>query len=146
MQDAVTVLQRALELDAHEYSAMNNLYEIFVEQGNLEAAEELKARVDRYRRNNPYFLLQLSYEALESNRYEESNELLSRAIRKKGNDHMLHYALAKSLYLSGKQAAALDSMKRARELAPEDMLTYYERPLDELIAEEQALAQLEAQR
>lgn len=145
MQDAVTVLHKALELDSDEYSAMNNLYEIYVEQGNLQAAEQLKARVDRYRKNNPYFLLQLSYEALESDRYAESTALLNRAIRKKDNDHLLHFALAKSLYLSGEKAAALDSMQRARELAPQDMLAYYERPLDELIAEERAMAQLEAQ-
>ncbi len=143
MQDAVTVLNKALEIDSDEYSAMNNLYEVYVEQGNLAAAGELKARVDRYRKNNPYFLLQLSYEALESNQYEQSVDLLNRAIRKKDNDHLLHYALAKSLYLSGEEAAALDSMRRARELAPQDKLAYYERPLGELIAEERALAQLE---
>ncbi len=143
MQDAVTVLNKALEIDSDEYSAMNNLYEVYVEQGNLAAAGELKARVDRYRKNNPYFLLQLSYEALESNQYEQSVDLLNRAIRKKDNDHLLHYALAKSLYLSGEEAAALDSMRRARELAPQDKLAYYERPLSELIAEERALAQLE---
>ena len=146
MQDAVTVLQKALEIDSDEYSAMNNLYEVFLEQGNLLAAEELKARVDRYRKNNPYFLLQLSYEALESNQYQQSIDLLNRAIRKKDNDYLLHYALAKSLYLSGEEAAALESMQRARELAPQNLLAYYERPLGELIAEEQALDQLEDRR
>ena len=76
---------------------------------------------------------------------QQTIDLLNRAIRKKDNDHLLHYALAKSLYLSGEEDAALDSMQRARELAPQDMLAYYERPLDELIAEERAMAQLEAQ-
>ena len=51
---------------------------------------------------------------------------------------MLHYALAKTQYLSGETQAAETSLVRARQLAPENMLTYYARPLDELIAEEQA--------
>jgi predicted Zn-dependent protease len=122
---------------------MNNLYEIYVEQGNLLAAAELKAKVDRYRRDNPYFLLQLSNEAVELNQYEQSIELLKRAIRKKDNDHLLHYALAKTLYLLGQEAAARDSMSRARELAPQDKLAYYERPLGELIEEERMLAEQE---
>ena len=138
--DAVTVLNNALEIDSSQYSAMNNLYEVYMEQGNLMAASELKTKVDRYRKNNPYFLLQLSYEALELNEYQQSLELLHRAIKKKDNDHLLHYALAKTQYLSGEEEAANSSMVRARELAPQDMLAYYGRPLDELIEEERALA------
>jgi tetratricopeptide (TPR) repeat protein len=145
MDDAVTVLRKALSIDSDEYSAMNNLYEIYMEQGNLLAAGELKAKVDRYRRNNPYFLLQLSKEAVELNQFEQAIELLERAIRKKDNDHLLHYALAKTLYLSGQEAAARDSMDRARELAPLDKLVYYQRPLNELIAEERFRAEQEEQ-
>lgn len=140
LDDAVTVLNTALEIDSSQYSAMNNLYEVYMEQGNLMAASELKNKVDRYRKNNPYFLLQLSYEALELNEYEQSLELLHRAIKKKDNDHLLHYALAKTQFLSGEPDAAHTSMIRARELAPEDILAYYGRPLDELIEEERALA------
>ena len=64
--------------------------------------------------------------------------LLERAIRKKEDDHYLHFALAKTQYLSGEEAAAKNSLIRARELAPRDMLAYYARPLGELIAEEKA--------
>ena len=145
MDDAVSVLKTALGIDSAEYSAMNNLYEIYVEQENFAAAEALKSRVDRYRKNNPYFLLQLSYEALELNQYEQAIGLLKRAISKKDDDHLLHYAMAKTLYLSGEEAAARDSMQRARLLAPKDIIPYYQRPLGELIAEEQALALLEEQ-
>jgi hypothetical protein len=46
--------------------------------------------------------------------------------------------MAKTQYLSGETEAAQDSLLRARELAPESMLTHYHRPLDELIAEQAA--------
>ena len=138
LNDAVKVLQRVLQIDPNQYSAMNNLYEIYVEQGDLLAAESLQARVDRYRRANPYYLLHLSDEAVEQKQFEESLSLLEKAIRKTDDDHVLHYALAKTQYLSGEVEAARHSMIRVRELAPENMLAYYARPLDELIAEEQA--------
>lgn len=138
IDDAITVLQKALLIDPYEYSAMSNLYEIYLEEGDLVAAQEYKSKVDRYRRRNPYYLLHLSNEALELNRYDESISLLERAIRKKKDDHLLHFAMAKTQYLSGETIAAEYSLDRARELAPQNMMVYYRRPLDELIAEEQA--------
>lgn len=136
--DAITVLENALHIDSSNYSAMTNLYEIYLEQGNLEAAKSLESRVERYRRNNPYYLLRLSYEALEQNDYDQSIDLLERAIKRKENDHLLFYALAKTQYLSGEHTAAQASLLRARELAPSERLAYYSRPLGELIAEEKA--------
>jgi len=142
LDDAITVFKRALEIDPYQYSAMSNLYEVYVEQGNLEAAGVLQARVDRYRKNNPYYLLHLSNEALVQEQFDESLDLLRRAIRKQKDDHMLHFAMARTQYLSGEKAAAEDSLGRARELAPQRMVAYYRRPLDELVAEH--LAQLDA--
>jgi tetratricopeptide (TPR) repeat protein len=148
LDDAVTVLNTALEIDSSQYSAMSNLYEVYLEQGNLEAAENLQAKVERYRKDNPYYLLHLSYEALEQNEFDQSIDLLKRAIKKKENDHLLYYALAKTQYLSGEESAAQTSMVRARDLAPQDRLDYYHRPLNELIAmeraEREALEALEA--
>jgi tetratricopeptide (TPR) repeat protein len=136
LDDARIVLQKALQIDPYEYSAMSNLYEVYLEQGDLMAAQEYKSKVDRYRSRNPYYLLHLSNEALELNRYDESISLLERAISKKKNDHLLHFAMAKTQYLSGETIAAEYSLDRARKLAPQNMMVYYQRPLDELIAEE----------
>jgi Flp pilus assembly protein TadD len=137
LEDAKTAFNRALELDPATYSAMSNLYEVYIAQEDLEAAENLQVKVERYRSNNPYYLLKLSDEALEQARFEESISLLQKAIKKKGNDHILHFALAKTQYLSGEMAEAEGSLIRARELAPENMLSYYGRPLGELVAEEE---------
>ncbi len=136
LNDAEFALQRALEIDRSEYAAMSNLYEVYIAQEDLESAENLQAKVDKYRNTNPYYLLRLSDEALEQARFEESISLLQRAIRKKNNDHMLYFALAKTQYLSGETAAAEDSLVRARALAPANLMAYYARPLDELITAE----------
>jgi len=135
LKEAELVYQTALKIDNSEYSAMNNLYEVYLVQENLEAAEELRVKVERYREKNPYYLMMLSEESLEQGQYEESIKLLQRAIKKKDNDHVLYFAMAKTQYLSGQTIAAQDSLVRARELAPQRMLAYYNRPLKELVTE-----------
>jgi len=133
LHDAAFALKYALELDTSEYSAMSNLYEVYIAQEDLESASTLQEKVEKYRRSNPYYLLKLSDEALAEARFEESISLLRRAIRKKKDDHQLHFALAKTQYLSGEIEKAEGSLLKARELAPEDWLTYYGQTLDQLV-------------
>jgi len=135
LDDAAFAFKQALQINSNEYSALSNLYEVYVEQEKFESAADLEPRVERYRRNNPYYLLRLSDEALELQQYDESISLLRKAIKKKEDDHNLHFALAKTQYLSGELAEAENSLLRARELAPESMVVYYDRPLDELVSE-----------
>lgn len=135
LDEAERAQQTALQINANEYSAMSNLYEVYLAQEDLVAAEQLQKKVERYRQKNPYYLLKLSDQALEQANFEESSSLLKRAIKKKEDEHMLHFALAKTQYLSGHKAAAQSSLDRARELAPEDMLAYYARPLQELVGQ-----------
>lgn len=136
LDDAVFAFNHALQVDSNEYSALSNLYEVYIEQEDFESAADLESRVERYRSKNPYYLLKLSDEALELDQFEESISLLQKAIRKKDNDHKLHFALAKTQYLSGEVVEAESSLVRARELAPEDMVVYYDRPLGELVSEQ----------
>lgn len=136
LDDAAFAFNRALAIDPAEHSAMSNLYEVYIEQGKLGLAEEIESRVERYRRNNPYYLLKLSDLALANKQYRESIELLKSAIEKKDDDYKLHFALAKTQYLSGELAAAQKSLLRARELAPADVVAYYDRPLKELVDEQ----------
>lgn len=136
LEDAKFAFKRALQIDGSASSAMSNLYEVYVAQEDYVAALDLQKKVEKYRRDNPYYLLKLSDEALAQEQFEESINLLQRAIREKDNDHMLYFALAKTQYLSGETASAEDNLVRARELAPQNMVTHYDRPLNELVAEE----------
>ena len=145
LDDAVTVLRQALSINSMEYAALSNLYEIYITQENFTAAEAIESRVERYRKKNPYYLLQLSEEALLADDYEESLELLKDALRKKDNDHLLYFALAKTQYLSGATDDALHNFARAQELAPTSMASHYSRPLGELVAEAVEAARLEAE-
>lgn len=136
LDDAETVLLKALEINSNEYAALSNLYEIYVSQENLEAATAIEDRVERYRQRNPYYLMQLSEEALLLGDNDEALKLIQRAIRKKDNDHLLYFTQATIQYQTGQTEAAYESLARARELAPGSMAEHYRRPLDELVAEE----------
>lgn len=137
------VYQTALQIDTSAYSAMNNLYEVYLAQENFEAAETLRYRVERYRKRNPYYLMLLSEESLELGKFDESLNLLERAITIKNDDHLLYFAMAKTQYLSGETVPAQNSLLRARQLAPQKMLVHYNRPLHELVFEGQDMDSLQ---
>jgi tetratricopeptide (TPR) repeat protein len=132
-EDAELAYKTALQNDSMENAAMANLYDLYVEQGDLVAASELESKVERYRRHNPYYLLLLSEEAVEQGYYDESFRLLSRAIEEKENEHLFHFAMARTQFLSGETQAAQESMNRARELAPREERENYNRPMHELV-------------
>ena len=134
-REAEMVYRAALGINPREYSAMNNLYELYLTEENLPAAAALAAKVDQYRRKNPYYLMKLSEVALQEGNFEQSIDLIRQAIRKKDDDALLYFAMAKAQFLSGNKLAAENSLRQARSAAPENQATYYARPLNELVVE-----------
>jgi Flp pilus assembly protein TadD len=138
--DAEFAYLRALELNPREMAAMGNLHDIYVEQGRVQEAKQLDRRVERYRQENPYYLLQLSEEAMLEGDLELARKRLLKAISMKSNEHLLHFALARVDFLSGDLAAAEAGLEKARELAPPEALAEYQYPLEELVWRERASA------
>ena len=120
LSDAKTAYRTALELDHGLSTALNNLYAVLVEEGDWLAAEAVQRRVERHRQKNPYYLHYLSIEALNEQRYADAIELLDRAISLNEEEYRFHFTLARSLFLNGKNDTALNSLHRAKQLAPQD--------------------------
>jgi tetratricopeptide (TPR) repeat protein len=118
--DAILAYRAAIEQDPGHEVALNNLYTLYTEEGNLEAAAVISQRVERNRRNNPYYLHHLAEIANEERRWADAIELLNHAIRLESNEYRFHYALAQALYASGDPEVARASLERARDLAPAD--------------------------
>jgi len=125
----------ALQINSRDYSAMNNLYELYLAEENLPAAAELADKVDGYRRKNPYYLMKRSEQALQEGDFDHSIDLLRSAIAKKDDDALLYFAMAKAQFLSGNALAAENSLMLARDAAPENQAAFYGRPLNELVME-----------
>jgi Tfp pilus assembly protein PilF len=133
MQDAELAYRAALDIEPSDRTALNNLYELLLTQERTAEALVIERKVERYRRENPYYLLALSEEAALQDRFSESIDLLNRAIKKKEDEYRLHFALARSQYLSGLEAEAQLSLERARALAPREAQQEFMKPLDELV-------------
>lgn len=134
-QAAEIAYRSALKINSRDYSAMNNLYELYLTEENLPAAAKLSGKVDRYRRKNPYYLMKLSELALLEGDYLYAVELMQKAIRKKDDDALLHFAMVKAQFLSGDLMAAENSLMLARDMAPESEAAFYDRPLSVLVME-----------
>jgi tetratricopeptide (TPR) repeat protein len=116
--DAIFSYQAAIEQDPSHEVALNNLHTLYTEEGDLEAAAAIEQRVQRNRRNNPYYLHHLAEIASEERRWSDAIELLNKAIRLESNEYRFHFALAQAQYFSGNPEIARASLERARELAP----------------------------
>jgi len=120
MEDANLAYTQALELDSTHAVALNNLYALYRELGDEAAAREMQARAERHRRQNPYYLQQMSLDAIEEERYKDAVALIKRAIKIKEADYRFHLTMARSLFLLGETDEAQLSLERARQLAPSD--------------------------
>lgn len=115
--DAVFAYRTALEVDPSHAVALNNLYSLYSEEGELAAAAALEQRVERNRRKNPYYLHHLAELANEEQRWSDAIDLLNRAIGLDANEYRFHYTLAQAQFHAGQVETARGSLERARELA-----------------------------
>jgi lipoprotein NlpI len=118
-EDAILAYNTALQLKPDQTVALNNLHVIYSEDGNLEAAEELAARVERNRRKNPYYIQYLAEVAIEEHRYAEAISFAKRAIRMDANEYRFYYTLAQAQYFNGKMNLAQASLEKALNRAPD---------------------------
>jgi len=116
--DAITAYRFALQLDPDEAVALNNLFLIYEEDGELESAARIEKKVEKNRRKNPYYLHYLAEVANEERRYSDAIGLLNQAISLDESEYRFHYTLAQSQYYEGETEVARASLERARQLAP----------------------------
>ena len=117
--DAVLAYETALALDGRHSVALNNLYTIYDEDGNLEKAEAIQARVEKNRRRNPYYLHYLAETAFAERELEEAIDYAKRAIRLEDDEYRFHYTLAQLRYQEGEMQRAREALDRALQLAPD---------------------------
>lgn len=116
--EAIFAYRTALKLEPDQRVALNNLYVIYTEDENLEAAEKLWARVERNQKKNPYYLKHLAEVAVEEKRLSDAISLAKRAIRIDGGEYRFYYILAQSQYRAGRIDQAMANLDKAKRLAP----------------------------
>lgn len=119
VEDAILAYQTALELDIRHSVSLNNLYTIYEEQGDLEAAESMAEQVEKNRRHNPYYIHYLAEVAFSERLFDEALDYANRAVRLEDSEYRFYYTLAQLQYQTGKNRRAESNLARARLLAPE---------------------------
>lgn len=122
-EEAKLAYRTALEFDPDHAVSLNNLYVIYEEEGDMEAAEATYARVEKIRRRNPYYLHYLASLASEEQRHADAVGYMRRAIQIEDSEYRFHQRLAQSYYLLGQEEKAQASLERARRLAPSGLDT-----------------------
>jgi len=117
-EDSILAYQTSLLLDPQQAVALNNLYTIYSEDGEIELAREIEARVERNRSRNPYYLHHLAEVAIEEQRYSDAIPLLNKSISIESNEYRFYYTLAQAQYLTGETELAQSSLEVAKRLAP----------------------------
>lgn len=126
-EDAMLAYRTALSLQPNQSVALNNLLVMYNEDGNVEEAARISARVERIQRKNPYYVQYLAELAIEEQRYSDAIALARKAIRMDPDEYRFYYTLAQSHYQAGHLELAQTNLDKARAMAPN------ERALDTLI-------------
>jgi tetratricopeptide (TPR) repeat protein len=116
--DAIMAYETALTLDGNHSVALNNLYTIYEERGDMERAIAIQQEVERYRRRNPYYIHYLAEVAFAENLLDDAIDYANRAIRLENGEYRFHYTLAKLRYRTGEMERAENSLDTAVRLAP----------------------------
>lgn len=123
---AEVAYKRALELEEDNLTAWENLAILYRFQGRVEEADEIVARVERRRDNNPFYHFLLGEEALAESDYEEALTHYRRAMRLDDSRHEIWFGLAKTYFELGDISRARAYIERAARYAtnPQDENRY----------------------
>ena len=95
---------QALATDAYNYSALSNLAQHYERLGRSSDAKDISARVERYRRRNPYFHFFIAQVFLDEGRYNDAKIFLATAIRLKRDEPEFYETSAKVSRLLGNES------------------------------------------
>jgi Flp pilus assembly protein TadD len=92
---------RAIHLDAGNHTALSNLARFYSYQGREGEAAHFMGRVEKYRKQNPYFHYFLAEVSFQERDYARAQRSLQKSIRLKQDDPDFYLALAKTNEMLG---------------------------------------------
>lgn len=124
--------RQALAVNPKDWSALNNLSNIYAERGDREEAARLRELGDLIKLRNPYYRYALAQHAYRRSAYDEALAQLDSAVAKKRDEPRFYYLRGLAQWQLGDSDAARRDMKQAIEIAQESStLALYQRQLQE---------------
>lgn len=115
-QEGEVALLHTLELDSSNMTAINNLQNHYVRQGNTELAEYYREEAERSRMKNPYYRYFLAGKMLDNNQPDSALKHIKWAIRRYEREYRFHFLAAKIYARLGKHDDAEESLELATRL------------------------------
>ena len=116
MQEAEEAYLKALEVEAGNATAYENLATLLRLRGERDAAGQMLEMLTRRKNRNPFTFLALGDLNLEEGRLEEAGSFYRRALRLAKDEAETHAAMGQWALASGKREKARDWLRRARNL------------------------------
>ena len=117
LDKAEDAYQQALRRNKSDLSALNNLAILYQMTGKTKDAEKYRKKLERYRRKNPYYMIQLSNQEIEKGNYSKALRWAKKAIKKHSEEHEFYFVAAKAYAYLGDTDEAMHNLKLAEEYA-----------------------------
>lgn len=109
--------QQALHRNKSDLSALNNLAILYQITGKKKDAEKYSKKLEKYRRKNPYYMIELSKQEIEKGHYSKALRWAKKAIKKHSDEHEFYYVAAKAYAYLGDTDKAMLNLELAEEYA-----------------------------
>jgi Flp pilus assembly protein TadD len=109
--------QQALRKNKSDLSALNNLAILYQMTGKAKEAEKYNEKLERYRRKNPYYMIELSKQEIEKGNYSKALRWAKKAIKKHSKEHEFYFVAAKAYAYLGDTDEAMLNLELAEKHA-----------------------------
>ncbi|MDK1289305.1 tetratricopeptide repeat protein [Pseudoalteromonas umbrosa] len=114
---AESFYNQAISLDPNNNTAKGNLAVLYDLTNRNKQAQEIRAALHQYRKNNPYYILTLGNQAMEEGKLNKAIRHYRNALKINSQLHEGHFALAKAYFAKGDLVQTKRHMKRALDHA-----------------------------
>lgn len=118
LEEAEEAYEEALRWDRNNMVTLTNLAELYEKAGRQREAEKMRAKVEDFRKRNPYYHYSLGLAAFNSGLFEQSITHFRSALKRKGKEPNFHHALARAYVQAGRLAEAIKELEKAAKFAP----------------------------
>jgi Flp pilus assembly protein TadD len=117
MDKAEYAYQQALRRNKSDLSALNNLAILYQMTGKTKNAEKYSKKLERYRRKNPYHMIELSKQEIDNGNYSKALRWAKKAIKKHSGEHEFYFVAAKAYAYLGDTDEAMLNLELAEKYA-----------------------------
>lgn len=135
MDEAEQAYLQALKQDKSDLTALNNLAILYQMTGRADLSAKYNKRLERHRRQNPYYLIDLARDEMRSGNYELALKHARKAIGMYEDEHEFYFVAAQIYALMGDREQAAENLKNAEHYALNAMTrSQYSRKLEAMAA------------